>query len=176
MHCQSQTERARAQKAEILRRCSSHTMCHISCVTCHMSPVTCHLSHVKCKKKNFFFLTFFFFKKERKKKLSFQKNWTKWWSQLSEGLISTRPTPSSFYVNISCNTWLYHLPCLAVKLGCDSQLYHIYLPLVFIIWLYHQTRLQLCHFDVKHCSTLQPYHWLCCIVTPCNLPLSILLC
>ena len=32
--------------AEILRECSSHTKCHVSCVTCHLSLVTCHLSHV----------------------------------------------------------------------------------------------------------------------------------
>ena len=42
-HCQSQTGRA-----EILRECSSHTMCHVSRVTCHVSRVTCHVSRVTC--------------------------------------------------------------------------------------------------------------------------------
>ena len=27
-----------------MRQCSSHTMCHVSCVICHLSRVTCHLS------------------------------------------------------------------------------------------------------------------------------------
>ena len=46
IHCQSQTRRP-----EILKECSSHTMCHVSHVMCHMSRVTCHMSHVKCQKK-----------------------------------------------------------------------------------------------------------------------------
>ena len=63
-----------------MRECSSHTMCHVSCVmchvsqvmchvsrvtchlshvTCHVSPVTCHLSRVTCHmpKKNYIFLS-----------------------------------------------------------------------------------------------------------------------
>ena len=48
---------------------------HVSCVTCHLSPVTCHMSH------------FFLYP---------PKNWTKWWSQSVEDLLSTGPTPSSF--------------------------------------------------------------------------------
>ena len=56
-------------------------MCHVSCVTCHMSRVKCHLSHVK--KKFTFFLSL--------------KNFTKWWSYSVESLLSTGPTPSSFY-------------------------------------------------------------------------------
>ena len=65
----------------------SHVTCHVSSVTCHLSPVTCHLSHVN---KNDF--TFFLFKK-----ITFRKNWTKQWSQLVQGLLSTEPTPSSFF-------------------------------------------------------------------------------
>ena len=41
-HCQPQTGRA------MLRECSSHTMCHVSCVMCHVSPVMCHMSPVTC--------------------------------------------------------------------------------------------------------------------------------
>ena len=49
--CQSLTGRA-----EILRECSSPTLCHMSHVTCHVSRVRCHMS----------FFSFF--------------SWTKWWS------------------------------------------------------------------------------------------------
>ena len=56
-------------------------MCHVSRVTCHVSRVTCHVS--------FFLLLFFFF-------------WTKWWSLLVEGLLSTGPTPSSFHPYTWC--------------------------------------------------------------------------
>ena len=38
----------KSQGAEILRQCSSHTMCHVSCVMCHLSLVTCHVSYVTC--------------------------------------------------------------------------------------------------------------------------------
>ena len=44
---------------------------NVSRVTCHMSRVICHVSQ-------------FFF-------------WTKWWSLLVEGLLSTGPTPSSLW-------------------------------------------------------------------------------
>ena len=50
-----------------------HVTCHVSCVFCHMSRVTCHISP--------FFLLLLF--------------WTKWWSLLVEGLLSTGHTPSS---------------------------------------------------------------------------------
>ena len=56
-------------------------MGHMSCVTCHVLPVTCHLSHV-------IFLFVYPL-----------KNWTKWWSWTVEGLLSTVPTPSSFFNN-----------------------------------------------------------------------------
>ena len=60
----------------------------MSCVTCHVSHVTCHLSPVTCQKKFFFdiLIHIFFLRK---------KNWTKWWSQSVQGLLSTGPTPSS---------------------------------------------------------------------------------
>ena len=34
--------------SEIFKECSSHTICHVSCVMCHMSRVMFHLSHVTC--------------------------------------------------------------------------------------------------------------------------------
>ena len=46
--------------ADILRECSSPTMCHMSQVTCHMSGVRCQVSVVKCH-FFLFFLFFFFF-------------------------------------------------------------------------------------------------------------------
>ena len=51
-------------------------MCHVSHVTCHMSHVMCHMS-----------LLFF---------------WTNLWSLSVEGLLSTGPTPSSFYLYPTC--------------------------------------------------------------------------
>ena len=48
-HCQSQTGK---ERTEILRECSSHTMCNVSYVTCHLPCVPCHVSPVTC---NFFF-------------------------------------------------------------------------------------------------------------------------
>ena len=75
--------------AEVLRECSSHTMCHVSShsmchlsffvmchvshVTCPLSPVTCHLLPITCQ-NNFFSLILF--RKKKKKKvfcLSFKK-------------------------------------------------------------------------------------------------------
>ena len=61
----------------------SCVMCHVSCVMCHMACVTCHMSHVQI----------FFLHYKKKKSL---KKWTKWGSLSVEGLLSTRPTPSSF--------------------------------------------------------------------------------
>ena len=49
----------------------SHVICHMSGVRCHVSRVTCNI-----------FLKYFF---------------TKWWNFSGEGLLSTGPTPSSFY-------------------------------------------------------------------------------
>ena len=64
----------------------SHVTCHLSPVTCHLSPVNCHLSHVN------FFLHYY------KKKWHYKKYWSKWWSLLVEGLLSTGPTPSSLFL------------------------------------------------------------------------------
>ena len=55
-----------------------------------MSLVTCHLSPVTCQKIKFPLKKF--------KKKILLKNWTKWWSELVEGLLSTWPTPSSFFL------------------------------------------------------------------------------
>ena len=41
-----------------MRECSSHYMCHVSCVMCHVSRVTFHVSHVTC---NFIFLFLFIY-------------------------------------------------------------------------------------------------------------------
>ena len=38
----------RSWGAEILRECSTPTMCHMSCVISHMSQVTCYMSCVPC--------------------------------------------------------------------------------------------------------------------------------
>ena len=53
----------------------SHFICHMSCVTCHVSHVTCRVSYI------FFWFCF----------------WTKCWSESEDGLLSTRPTLSSFF-------------------------------------------------------------------------------
>ena len=58
------------------------TFNHVSCVICHMSHVTCHMSSVTCLMSQFLINCFFF---------------TKLWSQSVEGLLSTGPTPSSFF-------------------------------------------------------------------------------
>ena len=50
---------------------------------CHMSRVTCHVLHVTHKVSNY--LIFF----------------TKSWSLLVEGLLSTGPTPSSYYLGVN---------------------------------------------------------------------------
>ena len=72
-----------------------HNMCHMSHVTCRMSHVTCHvsfvtcpMSHVTCSMQHY---VYFFY---------LEKNWTKWWSWLVKGLLSTRPSLSSLYINI----------------------------------------------------------------------------
>ena len=80
-HCQSQTGRARELKffkRMFIPHLASHVSCQLSRVTCHMSPATCHLSPVTCQKIS-----------------QLQKKFTKWWSQLVKGLLSTGPTPSS---------------------------------------------------------------------------------
>ena len=53
-----------------------HVTCHVSCVTCHVSCVTCHASCVACHVSC----------------VNFVINLV----ELVEGLLSTRPTPSSF--------------------------------------------------------------------------------
>ena len=58
----------------------SRVICHVSLVTCHVSLVTCHVSRVTCHMSLFFR--------------------TKWWSLSVEGLLSTGPTQSSFYLFI----------------------------------------------------------------------------
>ena len=48
----------------MLRECSPHQTCHVSCVTFHMSHVMCHMSHVMCHMSHvtfFLFIYFFFF-------------------------------------------------------------------------------------------------------------------
>ena len=52
-----------------------------TCVTCHISGVTCHVESLKCHLPDFFLL-----KKS-------QIGWASWYA---EGMLSTRPTPSSF--------------------------------------------------------------------------------
>ena len=66
-------------------------MCQLSCVMCHMSCVTCHLSYVK--KLVFTLILYLFFnnKKNLKKNLDKVVLLIDQW-----GLLSTRPTPSSF--------------------------------------------------------------------------------
>ena len=49
-----------SQGDEILRECSSHIMCHMSCVTCHVSRVKCHVSPVTCHLSHVIFLHLFF--------------------------------------------------------------------------------------------------------------------
>jgi hypothetical protein len=74
----SQTRRARELKFWENVHPPQHVTCHMSHVTCHMSYVTCNVSCVTC---HIFYLIFFR---------------TKWWGLSMEGLLSTRPTPSSF--------------------------------------------------------------------------------
>ena len=45
----------KSQGAEILRECSSDTMCHVSCVMCHVSLIMCHMSPVTCHMSLFFY-------------------------------------------------------------------------------------------------------------------------
>ena len=89
----------------------SHVACHVSCVTCHLSHVT-------------FFFFFFFF-------------WTKWWSLLVEGLLSTEPTPSSFFLDylgvpllqIASNTIIskVHLHCVLLESVFTKKFCRVYL-------------------------------------------------
>ena len=62
----------KSQRAEILRECSSHTLCHVSRIMCHVSHVTCHMSHVTCHLSHVknIFLTHFYLKKKNKNKKS----------------------------------------------------------------------------------------------------------
>ena len=95
-----------------------------------MSRVTCHMSRVTCVKKKL-------------------KKWTKLWSLSVEGLLSTGPTPSSFYHARACpRTTSAHLKCKHRILNYRSckqgqrdrqtnlpQL-HIILVNLDIIWVY----------------------------------------
>ena len=105
--------------------------CHVAPVTCHLSHVNCHLSHVKCHlspvtcQKCFYI--FFYYKKN--KYISLKKNWTKWWSQSVEGLLSTGPTPSSSRGHctvpcgyLRCEFSYYWLGILNNKSNCPSRL------------------------------------------------------
>ena len=62
-----------------MREGSPPSTCHLPYVTCHVSHVTCHVSHVTCHCRNIYFFTV-------------------WWSYSVEGLLSTGPTPSSFFI------------------------------------------------------------------------------
>ena len=96
IHCLSQTVRAielkfweKAHPPPYVTCHVSQVMCHMSCVTCHLSHFMCHMSHVTCYMSHttchmlyviFFFIYFF------------------WQNvQSAEGLLSTKPTPSSFF-------------------------------------------------------------------------------
>ena len=73
---------------------------YMSCVTCHMSRVTYHVSPVTCHKTIFFDICC----KKKRKEIIFiyicsETNWTMWWSQSVEGLLSMGPTLSSFQVS-----------------------------------------------------------------------------
>ena len=91
-HSQSQTGRARELTFWQNVHPTLCVMCHVSCVMCHMSHGMCHMSHVTCPN------IFFTLEKNPEKK------WTKWWSFLVEGLLSTRPTLSSF-TNLPGKIW-----------------------------------------------------------------------
>ena len=98
----------------------SGVTCHLSCVRCHMSCVTCHVSHVTC---NIFFYFFF----------------TKWWSLSVEGLLSTGPTPSSFYRRRKIYTghyWSFRTP------WCDGVMTYDFTTEIDQSWLAAQKRPQ----------------------------------
>ena len=76
---------SKSSGAKTLKECSLPTICHMSCVTCHVSGVTCQVSGVTLFSSFHFFLFLF---------------WTKWWILLLESLLSTGPTPSSFYCSL----------------------------------------------------------------------------
>ena len=59
----------------------SHVTCHLSYITCHMSHVTCHMSHVTCHVSH---VTCH---------VSHVTIFTKCWSYLVEGLLSTGGRP-----------------------------------------------------------------------------------
>ena len=81
-------------------------MCHVSCVICHMSHVTYHLSHVTCHLSKYFFLNIIFDKKFKLSLIFFDTLV----ELVVEGLLSTEPTPSSFFV---CWTYVYFVRWLS---------------------------------------------------------------
>ena len=84
----------------------SYVMCHVSGIKCQVSYVTCHVS--------LFFLLFL----------------TKWLSLLGESVLSTGPTPSSFYSNIKAILERFNPLCrnrrsvgdANVRYGCSKHL------------------------------------------------------
>ena len=88
----------------------------MSRVTCHMSRVTCHMAH-------FFFLTM-------------------WWSLLGEGLLSTGPTLSSFF--------LYNLIFIAIWVLPQIPFWSFVTIWVWVIttWVY-----EFCHNLCFQCPT-----------------------
>ena len=69
------------------------TSLNVSHVTCHVSHVMCHVSHIVCH-MSFIYIYFFL---------------DKVMELVVEGLVSTGPTPSSFfevYTNSACNYYI----------------------------------------------------------------------
>ena len=79
------TSNSQTLRADILREGSPPPTCLLSYVTCHVSHLMCHISGV--------LFSFFF---------------TKWWSYSVEGLLSTKPTPSSFDIKFKRICCKYH--------------------------------------------------------------------
>ena len=110
--------------AEILREFSSHTMCHVSCVTCHMKRITYHVSPVACHlSKNFSHINFFFIP---------QKDWTKWRRKSVEGLVSKGPAPYSLLLKakyqtqtVECPTFKGH-PYTAKAFSSPERIYKLF--------------------------------------------------
>ena len=77
------------QVAQILREGLTPPTCHVSCVTCHVSCIKCHMSRVACHVSHVTCPIFLFFV-------------DKGLDLVGEGLLSTEPTPSSFFQSIFC--------------------------------------------------------------------------
>ena len=113
-HCQTQSGRARELKFWENVHPTLCVMCHVSCVTCYLLRVTYQST---------FFKPFFYNKKEEDIFFPSLKNFTKWWSWLMEGLLSTGPTPSSLNIYI----YFIFLPLirlsrqLSIKVGGSFQ-------------------------------------------------------